>query len=118
MMYDWAEIASVVGRKFLENGQERILHMIYDGVTSGLILDVYDFKESDNHKLLHLVWRRFPRSHHSSEGQRTIASLSTQTEVTSSSGLGLAPSVVLTGVSRDILAPDADCHSGTDLETF
>ncbi len=77
MMYDWAEMDSVVGRKFLVNSQERILHRIYDRVTSGLILDVTDFKESDNQKLLHLVRQSqtsapFPRNQHSSEGQTTI----------------------------------------------
>ncbi len=78
-MYDWVEMAAVVGRKLVENGQNRILQRIYDGVTSDLFLDVSDFKESDNHKLLHLVWRKFPRNRHATEGQRTIKSLSTQT---------------------------------------
>ncbi len=53
-------MAVVVGENLAENGQEKILQRIYDGVNSNLCLDVSDFKESDNHKLLHLVWRRFP----------------------------------------------------------
>ncbi len=60
MMYDWAEITAAVaavGRKLLKHGQERILQGMCDAVTSNLFLDVSDYKESDNHKLLHLVWR-------------------------------------------------------------
>ncbi len=55
MMYDWAEMSAVVGRNLVGNGKERILQRISDGVTSLLYLGVVDFKESDNHKLLHLV---------------------------------------------------------------
>ncbi len=55
MMYDWAEMVTVVGRKLVQNGQTRILHRFYDGVTSDLFLEVSEFKEPDNHKLLHLV---------------------------------------------------------------
>ncbi len=73
-------MAAVVGEKLVENGQERILHRIFGGVTSGMILVVSDFKESDNNKLLHLVWRKFPWNRHSTERKRAIASLSTQTE--------------------------------------
>ncbi len=52
MMYDWTEMATVVGRKLVENGQtRRILQRIYDGGTSDLILDVLDYKE----KLLFFV---------------------------------------------------------------
>ncbi len=79
-MYDWAEMASVVGRKLVENGQTRILQRIFDGVTSDWVLDVTDFKESNNHQLIHLVWRKFPRNRHSIEGQTTTATLSTQTD--------------------------------------
>ncbi len=48
-------MAAVVGKKFVENGQERILKRLHEGVSSNLFLDVSDFKESDNHMLLHLV---------------------------------------------------------------
>ncbi len=108
-MYAWAEMATAVGRKSVENGQTRILQRICDGVTSDFFLDIVDYKESDHHKLLHLVWRKFPRNQHSTEGQRTTATLSTQTEEASSAGLGLAPSADLTSISRNFLAPDADC---------
>ncbi len=75
------EMVEIVARKLVENGQERILQRIFDGVTSNLILDVSDYKESHEHKLLHLVWRKFPRNTSTTEGQKTIISSSTQTTV-------------------------------------
>ncbi len=45
MMNDWAEMAIVVGRKLVENGQIRILQRIYDGVTSDFSLDVADSRQ-------------------------------------------------------------------------
>ncbi len=55
VMYDWMEMAAVVGGKLVENGQVRILKRKYDGMTPDLDFDVSDFMESDNHKLLHLM---------------------------------------------------------------
>ncbi len=48
-MYDWMEMAEIVGRKFVESCQDSILQRIFDGANSNLVLDVSDFKESDNH---------------------------------------------------------------------
>ncbi len=79
-MHDWMEMAEIVGRKLVENGQERILQRIFDGVNSNLVLDTSDFKESDSHKLLHLVWRKYPRNRPPTEGQKMIISHSTLTE--------------------------------------
>ncbi len=70
-------MAEIVARKLVGNGQERILQRIYDGVTSDLTLDVSDYKESDEHKLLHLVWRKFPRKR-SAYGQKMNTSNSIQ----------------------------------------
>ncbi len=108
----------------MENGQKRILKRIYDGVTSDLFLDVSDFKESDSHKTLHLVWRKFPRNRHSTEGQTTTMTLSTQTDkvpsavLDSSAELGseleLDSSAELTRPSRNSFALDMDCLSVTD----
>ncbi len=67
-------MAEIVARKLVENGQERILQRIFDGVTSDLTLDVSDYKESDEHKLLHLVWRKFPRKRSTAYGQKTDTS--------------------------------------------
>ncbi len=86
-MYDWHEMAEIVARKLVEKGQERILQRIFDGVTSNLTLDVSDYKESDEHKLLHLVWRKFPRKRSPAYGQRTNTSDFIQTtEMTNISG--------------------------------
>ncbi len=85
-MYDWRGMAEIVARKLVEKGQERILQRIFDGVTSDLTLDVSDYKESDEHKLLHLVWQKFPRNRSIVEGQKTIISSSTQTTVDSDMG--------------------------------
>ncbi len=80
-MHDWMEMAESIGRKFVENGQERILQRIFDGVNSDFFLDTSDFKESDQHKLLHLVWRKFTRNKCPTEGLKTTTSDSTQTAV-------------------------------------
>ncbi len=80
-------MAEIVGRILVENGQERILHRIYDGVTSNLILDVADSKQSQEHQLIHLVWRRFPRNRTVMEGPKTTCPISTQTEVDFNMGL-------------------------------
>ncbi len=65
-------MAEDVGLKLVENDQKRILQQLFDSVTSNLYLDVPDFKESDNHKLLHLVWRKFTRNRCPTDGQKTI----------------------------------------------
>ncbi len=101
----------MVGRKLVENGKTRILQRIYDGVTSDLIFDVSDYKESNNHKLLHLVWRKLT----STEGQTTTVTLSTQTEEGSSAAMSLASSADLTSFNRKILGKYTECCSGTDL---
>ncbi len=38
-MHDCMEMADVVGRKLVENDQKRILHWLFEGVTSNLYLD-------------------------------------------------------------------------------
>ncbi len=107
-MYDWKEMAKIVGRKFVENGQERILQRIFEGLNSGFVLDISDFKESQEHKLLHLVWRKFPRNYRPpTDGQRTIISHSTQTEGVSGPGLNK--------ISKITNISDADCFSATDM---
>jgi len=60
-MADWMSVACDIGRYFVEIGEERILRRLHEGVTSGLTFDIGDFKESRDHKLLHLVWRTEPR---------------------------------------------------------
>ncbi len=77
-MYHWAETAAEVGRKLIEN------------------------------ELLHLIWRKYPRSCNSPEGMKTKNSSSTQTEESSSVGL---LKFVTAGNS---LAPDIDSNSTTD----
>ncbi len=114
MMYDWAEMANEVGRKLFEKGQTRILQRLYDGVTSDWFLDVMDSKQSNNHQLIHLVWRKFPRNRHPTEEGRPTASLSTQTEESSSALFGLGTSAGLTGLPRKILEKDC-CYSSSDL---
>ncbi len=79
-MYDWMEMAEIVGRKLVENGQERILQWIFDGVNSNLVLDISDFKECDNHKLLHLAWRKFPRNKCLTEGLKMKMTISDSTQ--------------------------------------
>ncbi len=92
-MHGWMEMAVVVGRKLAVNGQERLLQRIFDGVTSNLFLDVSDFKESDDHTLLRLVWRKFPRNRLSTEGQKMTISHSTQTNESSRQGLHKIPKI-------------------------
>ncbi len=107
-MYDWEEMASVVGRKLVEKGQTRILQRIYDGVTSDLLLDTWDYKESDNHQLLHLVWRKFPRNRRPPmDGQKTIISHSTQTDGVSGPGLNK--------ISKNPIISDMVCFSASDM---
>ncbi len=112
-MYDYEAMASVVGKKLVENGQTRILQRIYDGVTSNWALDVADDKASINHQLIHLVWRKFPRNQHPSEERRPTAVSSTQTEEGSSPVLGLDSSAGLSRPPRKIL--EKDCYSSSDL---
>ncbi len=115
-MYDWEEMAGVVARKLVESGQSRILQRIYDGVTSNWVLDVADDKSSLDHHLIHLVWRKFPRSQHPSEERRpTAVSTQTdeQTDEASSAVLGLDASAGLSRPLRKIL--EKDCYSSSDL---
>ncbi|MCP3661972.1 MAG: hypothetical protein GY696_05655, partial [Gammaproteobacteria bacterium] len=72
-------MAEIVVRKLVENGQGRILQRLFDGVTSNLTLDVSDYKESDEHKLLHLVWRKYPRKRSPAYDQKLTTSNFTQT---------------------------------------
>ncbi len=60
---------------------------------------------------VHLVWRRFPRNQHSTEGQGKFTSLSTQTEKAPSAILGLDSSAELAGTSRSSFAPDINYNS-------
>ncbi len=144
-MHDWEDMASIVGRKLVENGKSRILQRIYDGITSNWVLDVADDKGSLDHLLIHLVWRKFPRNRHLTEEQQPT--VSTQTEEASSPTLGLAASADLTGLppktttsdsrdvnsrkeespktglglpatSRNSNASDKDCDSVMDLAKF
>ncbi len=101
------EMAEIVGRKLLENGQKRILQRIFDGVNSNFVLDISDFKESHEHKLLHLVWRKFPRNKSSSEGLKTTISDSTQTNEDIRPGLQK--------ISRNSITSNTDCLLGTDM---
>ncbi len=73
---------------------------------SNLVLDVSNFKES---KLLHLVWRKYPRNCRSPEGMTTINSSSTQTE--ESLYVGLLKHFTMMGNS---FAPDKDRNSAAD----
>ncbi len=101
-MHDWQEMAGAVCRKLVEKGQTRILQKIYEGVTSGWVLDVADDKSSIDHHLIHLVWRKFPRNRHSAEERRPTA-VSTQTEKGSNAMLGLVgTSAGLTSLPRKI----------------
>ncbi len=83
-------MAELVGRKLVENGQQRILQRLFEGVTSDMILDVSDSKDSQEHKLIHLVWRKFPRNRPIDE-QKTIISHSTLTEEVFGPGLNKFP---------------------------
>ncbi len=76
--------------------------------SSGPCLDVSDFKESSNHKLLHLVWRKYPRNCNYPERMATKNSSFTQTEERSSVGL-LKPFTV-----GNSIALDMDNNSATD----
>ncbi len=137
MIREWEQMASVITRKLVENGQTRILQRIYEGITSDFVLDVADGKSSMDHQLIHLVWRKFPRNRHSMEGLHLT--VSTQTEEASSSSLGSAASAELTGllpklttsnstqttedmrpgpkhISRNYVASVSDCVSQPDLE--
>ncbi len=101
-------MAEIVGRKLVENGQERILHRIFDGVTSDFVLDVADSKQSQEHQLIHLVWRKFPRNRRPPmDGQKTIISHSTQTEGVSAPGLNKT--------SKNPIISDTDCFLASDL---
>ncbi|MCP3662362.1 MAG: hypothetical protein GY696_07680, partial [Gammaproteobacteria bacterium] len=108
MMGDWMAMAEVVGRKLVESGQERILQRIFDGVNSNFVLDISDFKESQEHKLLHLVWRKFPRNRPPTDGQRTITTHSTQTEGVSAAGLNK--------ISKSSIISDTDCFPASGLK--
>ncbi len=92
-------MAEIVMKELVENGHERILQRLYDGVTSNLTLDVSDYKESDEHKLLHLVWRKYPRKRSLAYGQKPITSNSNQTtemmNISSSAQTALDPNVSL-----------------------
>ncbi len=105
-------MAEVVGRKLVENDQERILQRIFDGVNSNFVLDISDFKESHEHKLLHLVWRKFPRNYRPpTDGQKTIISNSTQTDVESRAGRHK--------ISENSIIPDVtNCRSATEKGPF
>ncbi len=112
MTHEWEEMASIVARKLVSNGQTRILQRIYEGVTSNWAFDVADAKSSINHHLIHLVWRKFPRNQHLSEERRPIA-VSTQTEEGSSAVLGLDTSAGLFRPPIKIL--EKNCFSSSDL---
>ncbi len=103
-----------MGRKLVENGQERILQRIFDGVNSNLVLDVSDFKESDNHKL-HLVWRKFPRNKCSTEGLKMSISDSTQTNDGSRPDQLKIPKNSFTQVTSSMAASFSDSGSNSDL---
>ncbi len=120
-MYDWSEMAVVVGKKLVENGQERILHRIYDCVTSNLFLDVSDFKESDNHKLCYTSFGpNFQGTDIPQRDKGRSRPCRRRRVEAPSAGLGLDPSAELTGISG-IWHRDADCHSALSYghgETF
>ncbi len=97
-------MAEIVGRILVENGQERILHRIYDGLTSNLILDVADSKQSQEHQLIHLVWRKFPRNRYAVEGPKTTSPSSTQTEVDLNMGPFKIPENSINSVTNCSLA--------------
>ncbi len=114
MMGDWMEMAEVVGRKLVENGQEKILQRIFDGVNSNFVLDSFDFKESHHHQLLHLVWRRFPRNGCPTGVQKTTTSDSTQTDETEDrSSVGLLNNLKPLTAGNSI-ALDKDSNFATD----
>ncbi len=102
------KMAEVIARKLVENGQEKILQRIFDGVNSNFVLDSFDFKESHHHQLLHLVWRRFPRNGCPTGGQKTTISDSTQTDE------GLRPGVLK--ISKNTFTSDKDCFSASNME--
>ncbi len=112
MMFDWEEMASIVGRNLVQNGQSRILQRIHDGVTSNWVLDIADAKSSMDHHLIHLVWRKYPRNRHSVEERRSTT-VTTQTEEGSDAVLGLDTSAGLSRPPRKIL--EKDCYSSSDL---
>ncbi len=64
-----------------------------------------DFKESHEHKLLHLVWRRFPRNRSAAEGPKTNCPISKQTEVDLNIGLFKIP--------ENSINSDTNCCSAT-----
>ncbi len=112
-------MAAVVGKKLVENCQERIPKRIHEGVTSNLFLDVSDFKESDNHKVLHLVWRNFPRKKCPTEGLRTSSHVGNadrretkKEESLRTTGLDLPIASINSSAS------DKDCSSVMDIEKF
>jgi len=61
-MADWMSVAHDIGRRFVEIGEERILNHLHGALMSGLTFDVGDYKDSRDHRLLHLVWRKEPRN--------------------------------------------------------
>ena len=70
----WMSVGGVIGQKLTEIGQERMFNHLHEAVLSGLTLDVADFKESMDHKLIHLVWRKVPRNTDSSAGNVAVNS--------------------------------------------
>ncbi len=113
MTYVWEEMASVVARTLVENGQTRILQRIHEGLTSNWVLDIADAKSSIDHHLIHLVWRKFPRNRHTAE-ERRQTDVSTQIEKDSSAELGcLGSSAGLTRPSKKI--SNQACYSSSDL---
>ncbi len=110
-------MAEIVGRKLVENGQERILHRIFDGLTSNFVLDVADSKQSQEHQLIHLVWRRFPRNRTAVEGPKTTCPISTQTEISNISDMDSATDIRgLFGGNESVLISD-DAGSTSDCST-
>ncbi len=101
-------MAEIVARKLVENGQERILQRLFDGVTSDLTLDVSDYKESDEHKLLHLVWRKYPRKRSPTYGHFTQTTertnISNPTQITVDPNVSLFPTPPVNST-----IPNANC---------
>jgi len=64
----WTSVGGDIGRGLAEIGQEWIFNRLHEAVSSGLTLDVADCKESMDHKLIHLVWRKVPRNADNSTG--------------------------------------------------
>ncbi len=76
------------------------------------VLDISDFKESHEHKLLHLVWRKFPRNYRPpTDGQKTTISDSTQTDVESRADRHKIS-------ENSIIPDDTNCRSATENGPF